>query len=91
MEDFAIAMKIYANLRQSSGSLDHEAEDIASNHAATRAQYSWNTGIGHEEKQLPNESYEFCFNLAYELIALGKFAEAEEVLNRAESTKTREI
>jgi hypothetical protein len=87
MEDFATAVNIYADLRQSSGSLHHEEEDVTSNCSAARAQYSWNTGIGHDEQLSPIESYEVCFNLAYELIALGRFAEAEEALNHAESIK----
>jgi hypothetical protein len=85
MEDFATSMRLYADLVQSTGIIDHEAEDIASNRSAARAQNTWITGIGDDDRQNPGDSYEVCFNLAFELTALGKLAEAEELLNRAES------
>jgi hypothetical protein len=87
MEDFALAMQIYAKLEKSRGAIDREAEDIASNYSAARAQRTWTIGIGDVRKHGSGESYEVCFNLAYELAALGKLAEAEEALNHAQSTK----
>ena len=80
------AMKLYAELQQSNEKIDHEIDDIVANYSATRAQHTWNTGI--EESQTSNscESYEVYFNVAYERIALGKFEEAEEALNQAQST-----
>jgi len=86
MEDFATAMKLYSDLEQSKGMIDHESEDLASNYSAARAQDTWTTGIGHEKGQEIGESYEVCFNKAYELIALGQLNEAEEALIRAESS-----
>ena len=85
MEDFATSMKIYSDLERSTGIVDHELEDIASNLSAARAQDVWTTGIGHGEIPNDSESYEVCFNIAYELTASGKLAEAEEMLKRAES------
>ena len=85
MEDFATAMKLYTDLQQSEGPIDHEAEDITSNYSAARAQNAWTTGIGQDAIQTSNESFEVQFNLAYELIAMGKLDEAEETLNKAES------
>lgn len=85
MEDFATSMKLYADLTLSKGAIEHEDEDIASNYSAARAQNTWTTGIGHGEDQTVRDSYEVCFNHAYELIALGQLDQAEEALNRAES------
>lgn len=85
MEDFATSMKLYSELTQSKGSIEQEDEDIASNYSAARAQNTWTTGIGHGDDQNARDSHEVCFNLAYELIALGKLDQAEEILNRAES------
>jgi hypothetical protein len=85
MEDFTTSMKLYTELAQSNGVIDHETEDIAANSSAARAQHTWTTGIGIGDDQNAQDSYEVCFNLAYELIALGKLAQAEEALNRAES------
>ena len=85
MEDFTTSMKLYTELAQSNGIIDHEAEDITANFSAARAQNTWTTGIGLGGDQKIQDSYELCFNLAYELIALGKLAQAEEALNRAES------
>jgi tetratricopeptide (TPR) repeat protein len=85
MEDFATSMKLYSDLTQSKSSIEQEDEDIASNYSAARAQNTWTTGIGHGDDQTARDSHEVCFNLAYELIALGKLDQAEEALNRAES------
>lgn len=85
MEDFATSVKLYAELEQSNGVIDQEAEDIATNFSAARAQNTWTTGIGIGDEQNAQDSYEVCFNLAYELIASGKLVHAEEALNRAES------
>jgi hypothetical protein len=85
MEDFAYALRLYADLQTGNALIDHEAEDVAANYSAARAQDTWNSGIGHGEDLHPHESYEVYFNLAYELVALGKFAEAEDSLQRAES------
>jgi hypothetical protein len=86
MEDFATAARLYADLARSKGPVDHETEDIAANHAASLAQNTWTTGQGDGKVQDPRGNYEVQFNIAYELIALGKLAEAEQALNRAEST-----
>jgi hypothetical protein len=87
MEDFTTAIRIYEELAKSAASIDHEAEDIASNISAARAQSTWTAGIGSGElKSHANDGYEVCFNRAYELIALGKFSEAEEALIRSESS-----
>jgi hypothetical protein len=85
MEDFTTSMKLYTELAQSNGLIVHETEDIAANSSAARAQNIWATGIGLGGDQNTPDSYEVCFNLAYELIALGKLAQAEEALNRSES------
>ena len=85
MEEFAVAMQLYAELGKSRGTVEHESEDIASNYSAARAQSTWTSGVGHTTDQRPRDAYEVCFNIAYELIALGKLEEAEEALNRAES------
>ena len=85
MEDFATAMKLYDKLQQSSGAIEHETEDIACNYSAARAQNAWITGRSQNPEWNPHESYEVFFNLAYELIATGKLAEAEDALNKAES------
>jgi hypothetical protein len=86
MEDFATAVQLYEELANSKGSVDHEVEDILTNYLAARAQNAWVTGVkdGKESLQDSRDSYEVCFNRAYELAALGKFAEAEELLNRAQ-------
>jgi len=85
MEDFAAAMQLYADLEKSRGTVDHESEDLVSNYTAARAQSTWTSGIRHGEDERASDVYEVCFNLAYELIALGKLEEAEEELSRAES------
>ena len=85
MEDFATSAKLYAELARSKGIIDHEAEDIASNYSAARAQDTWTTGIGHGEDKAARDSYEVCFNVAYEFIALGNLDQAEEALHLAES------
>jgi hypothetical protein len=87
MEDFATAVHLYEELAKSGGSIDHEAEDIMSNYYAARAQHAWLTGMG-TGKEIRNtlDSYEVCFNGAYELAGLSQLAEAEELLNRAQST-----
>jgi hypothetical protein len=90
MEDFATAVRLYEELAKSKGSVDHEAEDILTNYLAARAQSAWVTGVGYG-KESPrlgdsHDSYEVCFNRAYELTALGRFEEAEELLNRAQGT-----
>jgi hypothetical protein len=85
MEDFSTSAKLYAALGLSKGVIDHEAEDIVSNYSAARAQDTWTTGLGHGEDNAARDSYEVCFNAAYELIALGKLDQAEEALHLAES------
>ena len=85
MERFADSMKLYEELQKGKPLLDRETEDIASNYSAAKAQETWTTGVGHIEN-LDQESYDVCFNVAYELMALGNFAKAEELLNRAAST-----
>jgi len=87
MEDFTTSVRIYQELAKGGESVDHEAEDLTSNLFAARAQSTWTAGIGHGQHSThANDGYEVCFNHAYELIALGKFSEAEEALARAEST-----
>jgi hypothetical protein len=87
MEDFTTSIRIYEELAKTEGFVDHEAEDIASNLSAARAQSTWTAGISSgERKTHANDGYEVCFNHAYEAIALGKFSEAEEALIRAESS-----
>ena len=88
MEDFATSVRIYEELAKGGGeSVDHEAEDITSYLSAARAQSTWTAGIGRGQYSTHgNDGYEVCFNHAYELIALGKFSEAEEALARAESS-----
>jgi hypothetical protein len=88
MEDFAAAMQLYADLEKSRGIVDHESEDVVSNYFAARAQSTWTSGIRHDEDEHTSDVYEVCFNLAYELIALGKLKEAEEALSRAESIES---
>ena len=88
MEDFVTAMQLYADLEKSRGTVDRESEDLASNYSAACAQSTWTSGIRHGEEQRPRDVYEVCFNLAYELIALGRLEEAEEALNRAESIES---
>jgi len=88
MEEFATAMQLYADLEKSRGAVDHESEDLASNYSAARAQGAWTSGIRHGQDQSPSDVYEVCFNLAYELIALGRLEEAEGALNHAESTES---
>jgi hypothetical protein len=85
MEDFAMAMELYAELQRSKGHVDHEEEDMAANYFASKAQNTWSTGLGDGKMQDSRGSYEVQFNIAYELIALGKLAEAEEALYLAES------
>jgi hypothetical protein len=85
MEDFARSMRLYSDLQQSEGPIDHEAEDITSNYSAAHAQSAWTSGICHDEIQNRNENYEVQFNLAFELIAIGRLDEAEQALNQAES------
>ena len=89
MEDFFTALKLYAELQQSKGSIDHEAEDIAANCSAARAQYTWMNGVHQMEDFKPSESYEVYFNLAYEKIALRRLEEAESALKQAQSTSIR--
>jgi hypothetical protein len=88
MEDFMTATRIYEELAKAGGYVDHEAEDIASNLSAARAQSTWAAGIGSGEHKAHhiNEGYEVLFNYGYELIAMGKFSEAEEALIHAESS-----
>jgi hypothetical protein len=85
MEEFSVALQLYAELEKSRGAVDHESEDLASNYSAARAQSTWTSGIGHNEEQRPRNAYEVSFNYAYELIALGKLEEAEQELTQAES------
>jgi hypothetical protein len=85
MEDFARSMRLYSALQQSEGLVDHEAEDITSNYSAAHAQSAWTSGIRHDEIQNRNENYEVQFNLAFELIAIGRLDEAEQALNHAQS------
>ena len=85
MEDFTTSMKLYTKLAHSKGIINHEADDIAANLSAARAQNAWTTGTGGREDKGPQDSYEVIFNFAYELIGLGKLAQAEEALNHAES------
>jgi len=86
MEEFEMAMRLYGELTKTKGSVDHETEDITSNYLAARAQNTWVTGIAHQSggDEL-YESYEVYFNLAYELTALEKLTEAEDMLNRSQS------
>jgi hypothetical protein len=78
-------MRLYSALQQSEGPIDREAEDITSNYSAVHAQSSWTTGLRHDEIKNRNDNYEVQFNLAFELIALGKLDEAEQALTYAES------
>jgi hypothetical protein len=85
MEDFSRSMRLYSALQQSEGPIDREAEDIISNYSAAHAQSTWTTGLRHDEIKNRNDNYEVQFNLAFELIALGKLDEAEQALTHAES------
>jgi len=84
MEDFSVALQLYAELEKSGGPVDHESEDLASNYSAAGAQSTWTSGIGHNEEQRDRNAYEVCFNYAYELIALGNLKKAEEALTLAD-------
>jgi len=89
MEDFSTSVRIYEELAKGGEHVDHETEDITSNLSAARAQSTWTTGIERGKRRTHgSEGYEVCFNHAYELIALGKFLEAEEALARAESSSS---
>ena len=84
MEKFDRAIKIYAELKKEKGLIDHEAEDIEANWSAACAQNALSTGKARIEKPTL-EAYEIYFNFSYELIALGKLAEAENALQHAQS------
>lgn len=85
MEDFETAMKLYLDLQQSRGRIDHEAEDIATNYSAAQAQSTWTTGVEDDDSRVSREGWEAQFNNVYGLIALGKLDEAESILHNAES------
>lgn len=85
MEDFAAAVRLYENLRKGRGQIDNEAEDIASNLSAAKAQGAALTGIGDDKFRESVDSYEVKFNQACEYVALGRLDEAEAALNKAES------
>jgi hypothetical protein len=63
----------------------NEAEDIASNLSAARAQNAAVTGLNDDKTQDSLDGYEVQFNLACGYIATGKLLEAETALNKAES------
>jgi hypothetical protein len=86
MEDFSTAVQLYEELAKSRGSVDYEAaEDILVNYLASRAQNTWLTGVGQGKDPFgrSQDTYEACFNRAYESAVLGKFQEAEELLKRS--------
>lgn len=85
MEDFASAVGIYEDLKKRRGQIDNEAQDIASNLSASKAQIAVLTGIGSEDASDASDGYEIQFNLACQFIAIGKLSEAEKALNKAES------
>ena len=85
MEEFSLALQLYAELEKSGGTVDRESEDLAANYSAACAQSTWTSGIGHNLENRSRDAYEVCFNYSYELIALGKLGEAEEALTQAES------
>jgi TolA-binding protein len=85
MEDFETAMKLYLDLQRSTGQIDHEAEDLASNYFAARAQNTWTSEAENGDSRVSQDGWEGQFNNAYGLIALGKLDEAESALQNAES------
>ena len=85
MEDFETAMKLYLDLQRSTGQIDHEAEDIASNYSAARAQNTWTSEIENGDSRVSQDGWEVQFNNVYGLIALRKLDEAESALEYAES------
>jgi hypothetical protein len=83
MEDFVTAAQLYSALVQKSTLADKD--DVAANLAASKAQVANLTGIPPAVASPDIRSHEMQFNVACELLSLGRFVEAEAALKRAES------
>src|SRR5437868_14890605 len=85
MEDFETAMKLYLNLQRSTGQIDHEEEDIATNYSAAQAKSTCTAGAQNGDSKVSRDGWEVQFNNVDVVIALGKLDESESVLHNPES------